>query len=338
MRPFIPSVFSTAMLCSVAVQAAALPELQAIPELKLSPSLTVSGLSSGGYMAAQFHLAFAPEVSGAAILAAGPVYCARNDLRQALAHCMNQATAAPDLQAINAYLQQQQQAGKLAAPAALANSRVWIFSGSADSTVLPQVSAALYQQYQQWLPAEQLVWINDQPFAHHFPTAKSGLTDCNKSEAPFVASCEYDAAGKLLSHLLGELQDAASNSSGTLLKFDQHQLASAARGQLAQYGYLYVPTACASGNNCRLHVSFHGCRQDASQVGDAFIRYTGLNEYADSNQLVILYPQVEKSAMSPFNPNGCWDWWGYSGEDYATNAGAQIKAVKQLVDALQQRR
>ena len=48
MRPFIPSVLSAAMLCSVAVQAAALPDLQAIPELKLSPSLTVSGLSSGG--------------------------------------------------------------------------------------------------------------------------------------------------------------------------------------------------------------------------------------------------------------------------------------------------
>jgi hypothetical protein len=34
------------------------------------------------------------------------------------------------------------------------------------------------------------------------------------------------------------------------------------------------------------------------------------------------------------NPNGCWDWWGYSGEDYATKKGAQMQAVKQLIEAV----
>jgi hypothetical protein len=38
--------------------------------------------------------------------------------------------------------------------------------------------------------------------------------------------------------------------------------------------------------------------------------------------------------MAPFNPNGCWDWWGYSGENYATKQGPQMAAVKQLIDAL----
>lgn len=140
----------------------------------------------------------------------------------------------------------------------------------------------------------------------------------------------------MLSHLLGAIKPPASQASGQLVKLQQHQLAPAAAGQLAAEGYLYIPESCASGAACRLHISFHGCKQDVSQVGDAYIRHTGLNEYADTNQLVILYPQVEKSAMAPFNPNGCWDWWGYSDEHYATIDGPQLKAVKQLVEALRQ--
>jgi hypothetical protein len=36
----------------------------------------------------------------------------------------------------------------------------------------------------------------------------------------------------------------------------------------------------------------------------------------------------------PLNPQGCWDWWGYTGEDYANNQGQQIKAVKNIIHAL----
>jgi poly(3-hydroxybutyrate) depolymerase len=38
--------------------------------------VTVSGISSGGYMAVQFQVAFSKLVKGAGILAAGPYDCA----------------------------------------------------------------------------------------------------------------------------------------------------------------------------------------------------------------------------------------------------------------------
>ncbi|WP_232364957.1 hypothetical protein [Salinimonas marina] len=47
-------------------------------------AITVSGLSSGGYMANQFHLAYSDRVDGAAIISAGPFYCAQNDITVAL--------------------------------------------------------------------------------------------------------------------------------------------------------------------------------------------------------------------------------------------------------------
>jgi hypothetical protein len=34
------------------------------------------------------------------------------------------------------------------------------------------------------------------------------------------------------------------------------------------------------------------------------------------------------------NPFACWDWWGYSGSDYATREGAQVKAVRAMLERL----
>ena len=38
---------------------------------------SVSGLSSGGFMAVQFQIAFSSTVKGAGIVAGGPYFCAR---------------------------------------------------------------------------------------------------------------------------------------------------------------------------------------------------------------------------------------------------------------------
>lgn len=306
-----------------------------LPKLVLDKNITVSGLSSGGYMAAQFHLAYSSEVQGAAIVAAGPVYCAANSLQTAFAHCLNQQNSTPDLTAAKTYLEAQQQTGGIDALENLADDKVWLFHGSKDSTVAPAVSDALAVQYQSLLPKNSLVYIKDKPFAHHFPTDHSKGTDCAASTAPFIGSCGYDAAGAMLSHLLPSVKPRAEKSSGQLLELDQIALAPIAKGQLGATGYLYLPESCSKGQSCRLHVSFHGCKQYAGAVGNVYARLTGLNEYADSNQLVVFYPQADKSVM---NPNGCWDWWGYSGEHYATKNGAQMQAVKQLIEVLQGRR
>ena len=54
----------------------------------------------------------------------------------------------------------------------------------------------------------------------------------------------------------------------------------------------------------------------------------------DANRVVVLYPQVKKSLFWPVNPRGCWDWWGYSGADYAARTGAQPSAIRRMLDAL----
>ena len=67
---------------------------------------------------------------------------------------------------------------------------------------------------------------------------------------------------------------------------------------MGSLGYLYIPDQCAEGNiSCRLHIAFHGCLMGAETIGLDFVANSHLNEYAQANNLVILYPQV------PFSKN-----------------------------------
>ena len=60
-----------------------------LPGLDADLSATsVSGISSGGYMAVQFHIAHSATIIGAGVLAAGPYYCAQGSVWTALYNCM----------------------------------------------------------------------------------------------------------------------------------------------------------------------------------------------------------------------------------------------------------
>ena len=70
--------------------------------------------------------------------------------------------------------------------------------------------------------------------------------------------------------------------------------------------------------------------------GDAVYGHGGYNKWADTNNLVVLYPQTESVG---FNLDGCWDWWGLSdllsrNRDFARKTGYQISAIKAMLDRL----
>lgn len=309
----------------------------ALPALTLDLNqTTVSGLSSGGYMAAQFQLAHADWVKGAAIVAAGPVYCAQNNLLTALDHCINKVTSPIPLAEINKQLKLWSEQGLLASEAEIKQSRVWLLHGSADQKITKQVADALYQQYQQWLPQHQLQYVQDKNFAHHMPTLSEGKA-CDSSEAPFLGQCNYDAAGEALKFIQVDLKAPAAQSSGTVYAIDQHNIAGELAATMAEQGYVYVPKNCEQGQNCSLHISFHGCNQHAEAVGMAYVEKAGFNRYADSNNIVVLYPQTRASHLMPMNPQACWDWWGYTDANYANRKGQQIQAVVKLAQSLSTR-
>jgi poly(3-hydroxybutyrate) depolymerase len=80
-----------------------------------------------------------------------------------------------------------------------------------------------------------------------------------------------------------------------------------------------------------VHIAFHGCAQNEDRVGDAFTAKTGFARWADTNRLIVLFPQTAATAM---NPQACWDWWGYTGRDFLTRSAPQIQVVMAMLERL----
>jgi len=293
------------------------------PSLQIDPDrVTVSGLSAGGQMAHQLHLAWSDYFGGAAIIAGGPWGCAAGSVATAFARCM--ATAPADGLPVAEFaeaIRTAAAADEIADPANLADDRVWLFHGTLDTTVAAGVSGALAALYGEFVATDQLNYISDVPASHTFP-AKDRGGPCDATQAPFVGNCGYDAAGALLLQLYGELQPPGDGSAGQLLNVD---LPGAAEAGLLDTAVLYVPPACANGERaCALHLVLHGCAQSTAQVGMAFIEQSGYLDWAASNDIVMAFPQVAASAVNPY---ACWDWWGYTGSNYLERSAPQMQLL-----------
>jgi len=286
--------------------------------------ITVSGVSSGGYMAVQMHVAYSDRVSGAGALAAGPYYCAAGSLWTAWNTCMSGSPPASKADA-----ERFAREGRIDPLANLAGAPVWLFSGTRDRTVIPAVVQALAKQYA--LFGAKLALVQDRAAGHAMVTEHAGAA-CDATEPPFINDCDYDAAGEILRHLLGSLSPPSGG--GQIIEFEQDEFGAGRAISMAKIGFAYVPQNCATGK-CRVHVAFHGCRQGGEEIGDRFVREAGYNRWAASNRLIVLYPQVvARTASWTFNPRGCWDWWGYTGAAYATKDAPQMRAVLAMVERL----
>ena len=321
----------------------------ALPGLAANPGeITVSGISSGGYMAVQFQVAYSQLVRGAGILAGGPYYCAEGSVGRALANCMEPSTkeAPPAPGSTLKTITQLADTGKIDPVKFLRDDRVWLLSGGKDKTVAPVVMDSLAAFYRELLPVEAVRYVKVPDAGHAMlSVSDSKANACETSAPPFINRCQdVDAAGQLLTHLLGPLKPAASVADGEIITFDQRPYinGSAIDASLGDEGYAFVPKACQSGG-CKVHVAFHGCRQGAGEVGRRFIDGAGYNGWAASNRIIVFYPQTTTRSGLAFgsmkmilNPKGCWDWWGYTGSDYHTRDGVQMRAVRAMIDAVSQ--
>jgi len=304
---------------------------------------SVSGLSSGGYMATQFQLAHSQSIIGAGIVGAGPYYCANNDIGTALAHCVTKTSENLTIAPLLATYKELQAAGKLSPSNALKDDRVVIIHGTKDTTVNRRAADMLVEQYRAWLPDDQIEYIDQMPFAHTFPTLVKG-TDCAISQPPYIGSCNYDAAGSILNGIYKDLnapaQQAVDDVQNAIAAqylsqtLDISELVDLSGSSIADSAYIYIPATCKEGQQCNLHISFHGCNQSAEDVKSSYADMSGFNRWAQTNDMIILYPQVKKSLFMPLNPQGCWDWWGYTDNNYANKDGKQINVIYQLMQRL----
>ena len=223
------------------VRAAGLGELRDDLGIAADPAaVSVSGISSGGYMAHQYHLAHSAKVMGAGIVAGGPYACARvgstwcdyvptwygfwleGNVCQALHVCSSVARSeSPAWLGAWLYfgppghefpLEQVRAAaadGRIDDLDGLAGDRVWLLSGGEDRTVPQELTGDVERLYRMLLPAAAttgadtaLVHVRRGDLAHAMPVdMEDHPDDCDRSGPPFINDCSLDAAGQLLTHI-----------------------------------------------------------------------------------------------------------------------------------------
>lgn len=283
--------------------------------------VTVSGISAGGQMAHQLHIAYPEVFSGAGIIAGGPFGCAEGSLATAMTRCMGSVQGELPIAQFAEEIRSAARAGKLGETSALVDDPVWVFHGVLDKTVSAKLSDATVALYGEFMPSKNIHYVSDVEVAHTFPTRGHG-NECTSTASPFIGDCDYDAAGELLQHLYGKLQKPAD-----IQKFELTEtvLPGALAAGLLEIAYLYVPPACKNtGQSCKAHLVLHGCAQSTAQIGTAFIEQSGYLPWAEANNIVLAFPQVASAAV---NPIACWDWWGYTGAAYRWRDGAQMKVL-----------
>jgi poly(3-hydroxybutyrate) depolymerase len=299
-----------------------------LPRLNIT-GVYVTGVSSGGFMATQLQVAYSATIDGAGIIAAGPYDCGQGNVTDFETCDIGASLPALEKQAVTWAAQ-----GQIDPVSNLASKPVYVYHGTLDPVVNTLVSDSGVDFYQHF--GANVEYHNWDAAGHGWPTP-DGVVACPQTTAPFLINCGDDPEGEMLTHWLGNVNALNTGSpDGTLTSFSQDAYApggSAPALSMDHTGLLFTPPSCASGIACKLVVALHGCLSGQYLLGDTFPELANLDSYADTNNLVVLYPQAIASAL-PYNPEGCWDWWGYDGPNFAVKSAPQMAAIMNMVSAL----
>jgi len=178
----------------------------ALPKLNVDKSqITVSGLSSGGFMANQLGYAYSATFKGVGVFAGGPYMCAGHSNYTA---CMyNASITSSMLNTMQADLNNWS-GTSIDALANVASQKIFMFVGTSDYTVGPNPMNALQTQYtNNGVTAANLSHVQRSSTAHVFPTDfdSSGNNACSSSASPYISNCGYDGAKAALTKFYGTL-------------------------------------------------------------------------------------------------------------------------------------
>ena len=332
----IATVLMMTALPALAQKAPLPTSVQPIPALNADlTQVTVSGLSSGAFMAHQLHVAFSDRIVGAGVIAGGPFGCSGGSSCQAVRACMNNAadptlgSPMPSTEELYTKAQSLADQGRIAPLENLKQSRVYIAHGINDTVVASAQAegvAAFYAKAGLDPERIDIACTPDKPCykSGHATVAPTGPRNCADNAPPYLNHCEaangedQNEPDELLKFFyadkLGGWKPPSTTLTGDLIRFSQDKATTVntATYLLAKSGYLYVPKVCWT-QKCPVHVAFHGCVQseEVLQANDkaanknlapgespqdnSFVRDAGYNPSADANGIIVLYPQAQPS-------------------------------------------
>jgi hypothetical protein len=230
----------------------------------------------------------------------------------------------------------------------IATQKIYLFNGYNDKIVARSVSDSLHAFYAHYLgPNAGNLFYQTAIGAGHSQVTIAYGGKCNENSGEFINKCDYDQAGVILQHIYGALNPRNNGAlTGQFLSFNQADFTAPDQpinDSMDDKGFVYVPASCGANEPCQLHVALHGCLQSFGDITESFVKHAGYNEWADTNHIIVLYPQIHAvgiTALGITNPQACWDWWGYldanpmESPTYLLKSGKQISAIKAMVDRL----
>jgi poly(3-hydroxybutyrate) depolymerase len=340
-----PVRFSLVLSFELVVWMTGSARAQPLPGLNIDRRhVYVTGISSGGAMAMQLDVAYSRVFKGAAIYAGLPFDCSRHGptgdpVADSLTMCA-QNVPPIDVTALEAATEDFSRAGTIDSISNLKGQPVYLWAGILDSIVRQPVMDNVNSYY---LHFGANVFKYDNGFlAEHAWESPYGPNACQVLLAPWVSVCTqngapYDSQQVFLSKWLGTLRPKNEGVlDGTLSTFDQNEYVpdggTANSISMDNLGYVFAPRSCAAGKRCSLILAIHGCSQYAGNIGLQFVEDNGLNQWADTNDIVVLYPQT--IARSSDNSLGCWDWWGYTNSQYDQKNGPQMRTLFNMLSRI----
>ncbi len=314
-----------------------------LPHLKATTDeLSVSGLSSGAFMAGQLGVIHSSRFKGVGIIAGGPFFCSQGDANKAVNICMK-APEQTDIQQLIKIVRTSAANGDIDALTNLRKQKIVVLHGKNDPTVKFPSAQKISEFYETQKTPILASWT-DSPMGHGFPTP-NGPVKCDLTTSPFMNNCDgFDGAGFVLKNLHTNISEKRPFVPEHLKRFSQQEFGSEDSG-MEDYGFIYIPTGCESESGCRLHVALHGCKQyprtgpGFQGLGTQYVEKTGYLDWAEANRIVVLFPESAPAGgpgqnQRMNNPFGCWDWFGFSGKEFATKDGKQIRTIMKMVDRL----
>ena len=278
---------------------------------------SVSGISSGAYMAGQFQMAHAKLVTGAAIIAGGPYGCSESvfadampgpgtaflNLSKAVNGCMLDllgvwGVANPETLAAKA--KSRAEKGEIDPISDVIRDRVYLFSGTSDRTVVPSIVKHAADFYAKLgVPDANIKFVNALPAGHAFVTDNEGGA-CDRSGEPYVVDCDYDQAGELLKHIYGPL-----NRARKMLKGDFSRPLISVNTRVGKCLTVWpkralcicrspAPMTAGAASTLRFTAAHKTRKALATLLSTNWVRAMGGN-----NKLIILFPQVATTVSNP---------------------------------------
>ena len=201
--------------------------------------VSISGISSGAFMANQFHIAHSALIMGAGMVAGGLYACAVDGIEGdhlraldtlATGPCMSQPDGLERVGTYKARVKEFARRGWIDPLEGLKGDRVYLFTGLADKVVNPETVHRAAQLYLSLGVAnEDLKLVDGDRFTgkgagHSWVTVAYG-GPCEANATPYIDACGYDQAGEILHHIYGKLKPRSRSLSGKFVEFAQAEFA-----------------------------------------------------------------------------------------------------------------